>query len=170
MLITDAEVIERAKTAVLPNIAFAVSGRAKDVALVLSAVATSGVGRSGYGDIAYPEPVTCEIVEFHTIDAEQDATEWAIKALAFFNSTLQEGEPARALVRVIELGPTNAHVYVRLPAGGSGGELFKCSKCGLVTHGSPTFSGVGAPYRLAPPPQRDQNMRRRFYAQCGQAA
>lgn len=154
MLITDAEVIEKAKTAVLPNIAFAVSGRAKDVALVLSEVATSG---------------TCESVEFHTIDAEQDATEWAIKALVFFNSTLREGEPARALVRVIELGPTNAHVYVRLPAGGGDGELFKCSKCGL-TYGSPTFSGVGAPYRLAPPPQRDQNMRRSFYAQCGQAA
>lgn len=166
MSFTDDEIQERAQAVTSwPKVVVTLSGRARNIALVVSELHVVGVRPSG-AVLPVETPEHCEHLEHVTLDADIDATEWALKAVAFFNESLREGEPARSLVRVVDLGPSAAHAFVRMPAGGSGGELFKC-KCGLVVSGRPSFNAIGDPYTLSPPPDRASNDRRRFFEYCG---
>lgn len=164
---TNDEIRAEGKQVSWPLTVVTASGRARNIALVVAELYSAAPSRAGGPAYPLDPPERCEHVEYLTIDAQDDPVGWSMAALQRFNETLRDGEQAREFVRVLDLGPTAAHVFVRLPAGGADGELFKCSKCAIVVTGHPTFDALGSPYALNPPPEKRSADRRRFFSHCG---
>jgi hypothetical protein len=153
MAFTDEQVIEASIKANWTTAVFSLSGQVRQVALVMECTFPTTTG----------ETMT-QHLEHVILDHDVDATVWGRTACERFNAGLREGEPARHLVRAVEVGQTNVHVFTRMPASNDGGELFKCSHCGLTVNGQASMGFGAYTYILRPP--HDSVARRRYFSPC----
>lgn len=152
--LSDSEVRARSANVQWRSFIHADSGEARRVALVMSQSINEG-----------QDDRIVQHVEHYLLDASIDPAEWAKGRTAIFNKSLRPGELARSFVRAVDLGPAQAHVFVRMAMSSAEGELFKCSGCGMVVTGRANFGyRVDSPYTLSLP--KEPAARRRFFDNC----
>lgn len=105
-----------------------------------------------------------EYAEFMTLESNIDVDKHGQSLVEYFNSTLRENEQPRKYERYLLLGKTSAHMFVRMPASSDQGEMFKCSGCGMICHGSAAIGSRTTPYALIPP--KSTTARNKFYRNC----
>ena len=153
MAFTDEQVIEASLKSNWTTAVFSLSGTVRQVTLVMECTFPAATGQA-----------SAQHLEHVILDHDVDATAWGVNACERFNATLREGEPARQLVRAVEVGQANVHVFTRMPASNDGGELFKCSHCGLTVNGQASMGFGAYTYILRPP--HDRVARNRYFSPC----
>lgn len=152
--LSDSDVRARSANVQWRSFIHADSGEARKVALVMAQSIPDG-----------QDDRVVQHVEHYLLDASIDPDEWAKDRAAIFNKSLRSGEMARSFVRSVDLGPAQAHVFVRMAMSCDEGELFKCSSCGMVVAGRANLGyRTNSPYTLSPP--KEATARRRFFENC----
>lgn len=152
--LSDSDVQARSANVKWRSFIHADSGEARQVALVVEQSIPDG-----------QDDRFVQHVEHYLLDASIDPAEWAKKQVTTFNSSLRPGDLARSFVRAVDLGPAQAHVFVRMAMSSDEGELFKCSGCGMVVTGRANLGyRMSSPYTLSPP--KEPAARRRFFENC----
>lgn len=105
-----------------------------------------------------------EYVEFMTLESNIDVDKHGERLVEYFNSTLRDHETPRKYIRYLDLGKTSAHIFVRMPASSDQGEMFKCSGCGMICHGTAAMGSRTTPYALITP--KSPTARNKFFRNC----
>lgn len=100
-----------------------------------------------------------EHVEHFILDKSVDVKSWVESILDHFNESLRENENPRRFVRFLDLGPSNAHAFIRMATSTEEGEKFKCSKCGLQVVGYPSLGQRLSPYRFTLPREKKKYLK-----------